>query len=129
LAAATLVSCLYCALVSFETTPLGLLGGALSVPSVLLFLLLERTPSGRWGRLLGFFVPAILIVGGSLLQIQSIRAQREALSDGGDGMLIYILQTYGLGLGAAFLALLWRGRRAEVDSRTTRATARVESSS
>jgi hypothetical protein len=106
--AATAVACLYCAVVSVETTPFGLLVGPLVALSVVPFLTLESICVARWPKYLGFFLPVLLMVGGCLYQIWLLRLQaaRADVSEGAEEMVVYFTQCYGLGLCFAFGYLL-----------------------
>jgi hypothetical protein len=107
-------ACTYCAVVSFETVPFGMFVIPLVVPSILLFLVLERVCPTRLPKYLGFLLPMLLIVGWGSFEIWSLRRQEmvEGLSDGSADFTSYFLECYGVGFCSALAFLLLLGRRA-----------------
>lgn len=110
---ATAAGCLYCAVNAAETTPFGLLVNAFVAPSVILFLVLEIACSARVLKYVGFFVPAIVIIGGCSYAVWSLRAEavQRGNSDGGDLLLVYFIECYAVSLCFAFASLLIEWKR------------------
>ena len=110
---ATVASCVYCAAISLETTPFGLLVGPFAALSVVLFLVLESTCLMRFPKYLGFFLPAFVVVVVCLYEIWSLHLQvvAEGLSDGSGDLYLYFVECYGVALcfALAFLLLGWKG--------------------
>ncbi len=115
LVAATAAICLYCAILSVETTLFGPFVIPFIAVSVVLFLLLEDICLRRLPKYLGFFVPVCVIGGALFCQMWSLRSQaaRIAHSDGADQMIALFLECYGIGLCVAFVCMTLgrKGRR------------------
>ena len=111
---ATAVACLYCAVVSAETALFGLLVGPFVAPSVVLFLILERTSPTRLPKYLGFFLPMLLILGGCFYRVWSLRSQAvpEGISEGADEIFLYFARCYFVALCFAFAFLQARQKGA-----------------
>ncbi|NLE40176.1 MAG: hypothetical protein GX621_19350 [Pirellulaceae bacterium] len=110
---ATAAGCLYCAIQSWETAPFGVIVSPFVAPSVVLFILLEVTCSGRLPKYAGFFVPAVMVVGACYYEIWSLRceAARQGTSDGADDLLVYFVECYVVSLCFALVFLLMGWRR------------------
>lgn len=109
IALATAATCLYCAIAAAETVPFGMFINLFVVPSVAIFLLLEKTCAGPFPKYAGFFLPLLVVAGVCLGSVWRLRQQAmtEGLSDGSADMIVYFVQGYGIGSCFAFASLLW----------------------
>ena len=103
---AALAACLYCVAVDPETIAFGLLVVLFVLPSALLFVLLETIRCNRLKQYAGFMLPIIVVVLICLSTIAS--ATPGMLADGGDDMIVYFLNCYGVASAAALAWLCGR---------------------
>lgn len=115
--ASAMASCTYCAITDLETTPFGLIASLFVVPSIALFLLLERRGSTPQPKCLGFLVPARLVGLLTACQLTALQDGR-GYSDGSHDMLMYFAEAYVAGLiGAAVLPILAKSPSDSTDRR------------
>lgn len=109
--ASAAVTCIYCATVSLETVFFGLAASLFIIPSIALFLMLERFYSKSQVKFIGFLCPTVVIVLLVSYQLIALRSQTsmDGVSDGASDILLYFIKCYAIGLCVGFAYLLLKG--------------------
>ncbi len=100
-AVSLLASCLFCVAVNYETLALGLLVAPFVLPSVVLYLLVQRLDGSVGAKWLAFLGPAAVIAAPFVYGY--CFASAEAIADGADEMLLLAIECFGIGLIASGL--------------------------